>query len=124
MDRSSLVTFLSEILFIPSAALQDYVKWEAIDDLNAKAIISCYGLSASGVFTFNEDGEILSFVTDDRSAATTDGSSEKVKWSASCGDYIQVDGIKKPTVFKAIWHYKEGDLVYFDGKGTITEYYK
>jgi hypothetical protein len=122
MDQSSLVTFLSEILLIPSTALQDYIKWEAIDDLNTKATMSCYGISVSGIFTFNENGEMLSFETNDRSAATTDGSSETIKWSVLCNEYTDINGIKRPTVFQAVWHYDGGDLVYFDGKGTITAY--
>ena len=122
MDQSSLVTFLSEILLIPSTALQDYIKWEAIDDLHTKATMSCYGISVSGIFTFNENGEMLSFETNDRSAATTDGSSETIKWSVLCNEYTDINGIKRPTVFQAVWHYDSGDLVYFDGKGTITAY--
>jgi hypothetical protein len=121
MDKSSLVTFLSESLLIPSAALQDYIVWEAIDDSHAKATISYYGISAGGIFTFNEQGEMLSFTTDDREASSTDGTSEKVKWSVVCGDYKETNGIKKPTVFQAVWHYDDGDLVYFNGKGTITD---
>jgi hypothetical protein len=119
MDKSSLVTFLSENLFIPSAALQDYIVWEAIDGSHAKATISYYGISAGGVFTFNDQGEMLSFITGDREASSTDGTSEKVKWSVVCGDYEEINGIKKPTLFQAVWHYNDGDLVYFKGKGTI-----
>lgn len=122
MDKSSLVTILSESLLIPNAALQDYVVWEAIDDLHAKAMINYYGISTSGIFTFKEKGEMLSFTTDDREAASMDGTSEKVKWSVTCNEYKEMDGIKKPTVFRAIWHYDDGDLVYFNGKGTITGY--
>ncbi|MEL7567149.1 MAG: DUF6544 family protein [Dehalobacterium sp.] len=121
LDKSSLVTFLSESLLIPSAALQDYISWQAIDDYHAKATISYYGISASGIFTFNEKGEMLSFTTDDREAVSTDGTSEKVKWSVVCGDYKEINGIKKPTAFQAVWHYDDGDLVYFKGKGTISE---
>jgi len=122
MDKSSLVTFLSEILLVPNAALQDYIKWDEIDDLQAKATIFCCDISASGIFSFNEDGEMLSFVTDDRGAVATDGSSEMIKWSVVCDEYTEVNGIRRPTVFQAIWHYDDGDLVYFDGKGTITDY--
>lgn len=122
MDQASLVTYLSESLLIPSTALQEYIVWEAIDDLHAKATISCYGMSVNGVFTFNEKGEMLSFLTDDRSAVATDGSSEKVKWSVVYDEYEETDGIRRPTVFRAIWHYEDGDLVYFDGEGTVTAY--
>ncbi len=120
LDKSSLVTFLSESLLIPDAAIQDYIVWEAIDDLHAKATITYYGISASGIFTFDEKGEMLSFTTDDREAASMDGISEKVKWSIVCNDYKEINGIKKPTVFQAIWNYDDGDLVYFNGKGNIT----
>jgi hypothetical protein len=74
------------------------------------------------MFTFNEKGEMLSFATDDREAAAMDGTSEKVKWSIVCSEYKEINGIRKPTVFQAIWNYNDGDLVYFDGIGTITEY--
>lgn len=122
MDKSSLVTFLSESLIVPNAVLQDYIDWEAIDDLHAKAVISYYGISTCGIFTFNEKGEMQSFSTEDREATSTDGKSEKVKWSVVYGDYKEINGIKKPTVFQAIWNYDDGDLIYFDGKGTATDY--
>lgn len=124
MDKSSLVTFLSESLFVPYAALQNYIVWETIDDLHAKATISFYNISARGIFTFSESGEMLSFTTEDREATSTNGTSEKVKWSVVCKEYKEINGINKPTVFQAIWNYDDGDLVYFDGKGTITEYIK
>lgn len=122
MDRASLVTFLSECLIIPNAALQDYIDWEEIDALHAKATINYYGKKAEGIFTFNEKGEMISFTTFDREATSTDGTSEKVKWSVVFGEYEETEGIKKPTKFQAIWHYDDGDLLYFDGQGVLLEY--
>lgn len=122
MDKASLVTFLSECLIIPNAALQNYITWEEIDALHAKATISYYGINASGIFAFNENGEMLSFTTNDREATTTDGTSEKVKWSVVLSEYKEIKGIKKPTVFQAIWHYNDGDLLYFDGKDVVIEF--
>lgn len=122
MDQSGRATFLSEILLFPNAALQEYVTWEAIDNLHAKAVMSYCGISVSGIFAFNEAGEMLSFETGDRSVVASDGSSKQVKWSVVYEEYAEVDSVKRPTVFQAIWHYDAGDLVYFDGKGTITEY--
>lgn len=122
MDKASLVTFLSECLLIPNAALQDYITWEEIDALHAKATISYYGRTASGIFAFHENGEMLSFTTNDREATATDGTSEKVKWSVVFSEYEETKGIKKPTGFQAIWHYDDGDLLYFDGKDVVLEY--
>lgn len=122
MDKASLVTFLSECLIIPNAAIQEYITWEEIDALDAKATISYYGRTASGIFTFNEKGEMCSFTTNDRDATSTDGKSENVKWSVGFGGYAETNGIKKPTEFQAIWHYDDGDLLYFDGKDVAIEY--
>jgi hypothetical protein len=51
-----------------------------------------------------------------------DGTSEKIKWSAVCSEYTETNGIKRPTVLKAVWHYDDGDLVYFDGKDVVIEF--
>jgi hypothetical protein len=45
-----------------------------------------------------------------------------VKWSAVCGEYVETNGIRRPTVLQAIWHYDAGDLVYFDGKDVTIEF--
>ena len=120
MDKASLVTYLSECLIVPSVALQDFITWETIDDTHASATISYYGISTSGIFTFNEKGEMVEFTTNDREATQTDGTSQQVPWSAILQDYKEIGGIKQPTVFKAIWHYDDGDIVYFESyKGQI-----
>lgn len=121
LNQSSLVTFLSECLIIPSVALQDYIAWEEIDALHAKAAISCYGISASGIFTFNEIGEMVSFDTYDREAAAINGT-KKVRWSAVFGEYRMENGVNKPGRFQAVWHYGDGDLLYFDGKNVSIEF--
>lgn len=122
MNKASLVTYLAECFIVPNVVLQDYITWESIDETHAKATISYYGTSASGIFTFNDNGEMASFTTDDRVATETDGTTKKVKWTAICSGYKESDGIKKPTVLKAIWHYNEGDQVYFNGDQIRIEY--
>ncbi|MEA4889953.1 MAG: DUF6544 family protein [Clostridiaceae bacterium] len=122
MDQASLATFLSECLIMPSAALQDYITWEELDDLQAKAVISYCGITAGGIFRFNENGAALSFTTDDRAIIAADGTIKKAKWSAVFNDYQEKQGIKKPTTLQAIWHDDDGDLLYFDGKDVAIEY--
>ena len=120
MDKACLATFLAESMFAPSILLQDYITFEEINDHQARASINYKGQTAGGIFTFNEQYEMISFTTNDRAAAGADGSMEYVPWSALCGDYrLSPDGIKRPTTFKAVWNYTDGDLVYFDG--TISE---
>lgn len=122
LNKAGLTTYLSECLIIPNAALQNYITWEDIDALHAKATISYYGESASGIFSFHGNGEMLSFETNDREAIATDGTSQPVKWSAVFGQYRVTDSIKKPTRLQAIWHYDDGDLLYFDSEDVLIEF--
>lgn len=124
MDKACLVTVLSECLIVPNIALQDYIKWEEIDNTHAKATISYYGITASGIFSFAENGEMRSFTTNDRMAVDFNGNSAQAPWSAVCDNYKEVNGLRVPTSLKAIWHYSEGEQVYFDGNSVDIKYIK
>jgi len=114
MDKSSLVTVLAECLLNPNIALQSYIQWEAVDDTHAKATITWKGISASGVFTFDEDGKLLSVRTSDRTATDVNGNSRQADWSAICSGYENTNGLLQPTILQSVWHYPEGDSVYFN----------
>lgn len=116
MDKACLATFLAESLFAPTILLQDYITFEEVSDFEVRATITYGGQRASGIFTFNERYEMISFTTNDRAVTETDGSMEYVPWSAICSDY-QISGncIKFPTKLQAVWNYPDGDFVYFDG---------
>ncbi|MGB8454639.1 MAG: DUF6544 family protein [Anaerocolumna sp.] len=122
MDKASLVTFLSESLIVPNAALQDYITWDAIDETHAKAAITYYGISASGIFTFDKNGAMISFRTKDRTSTDMDGTTREAEWSAICSDYQLLNGLRQPMILQAVWHYPEGDFLYFDGKNVEIEF--
>ena len=123
MDKGELVTYLGECLVMPSSLLQDFITLDEIDALRVKATITYYGISVSGIFTFNESGEAISFYSEDRPCVTTDGSVESVGWSELYEDYqLAENGIRYPTHLKAIWNYEDGDFVYFDGKISSISY--
>jgi hypothetical protein len=114
MDQSALVTVLAEVFLATSYALQPYIKWESIDIYNAKATIEYNNVKASGVFRFNESGEFVEFVTNDRWQNETD--SATVKWSVTASKYIEKNGIRFPTDLRAMWHEKDGIFAYFKGE--------
>ena len=123
MDKACLATYLAESLFAPSIILQNCISFEEISDYEAKATISYKGQFASGIFTFNEQYEYVSFTTNDRGVTNPDGTMEYIPWSAVCGEYcVSESGIKYPTKFKAIWNYEDGDFVYFDGVISTVSY--
>jgi hypothetical protein len=99
---------------VPGLALQDFISWEEIDNHHAKAELEYEDIEVSGIFTFNDNAEMVQFTTDDRIMVDPDGQAKKMSWSVRCGDYINKDGIRQPSHFQAIWHYPEGDYIYFD----------
>lgn len=121
MNQACLVTFLSEALIIPSAALQEYISWTEIDDFHVRATISFYDTSASGIFTFDDKGLVLSFETNDRYFTNPDGTMSRLKWTATFDHYVSNNGILQPTSFKAIWNYPDKDFIYFDANNITLQ---
>ncbi|MEG2686686.1 MAG: hypothetical protein RR954_06170 [Christensenellaceae bacterium] len=116
MDKACLATFLAESLFAPTILLQDYITFEQISDFEVSTVITYGGQTASGIFTFNENYEMISFTTNDRAVAGADGMMTYMPWSALCNDYqLAENGIKYPTKFQAVWNYLDGNFTYFDG---------
>jgi hypothetical protein len=118
MDQSALVTFLAETLIVPNVALQDYIKWEEIDNYKAKVFMNYGGIEVEGIFTFNDKGEFVRFETNDRYMDKGNGVIEKEKWTAEVENYIERDGIRIPGRMRGIWNLSDGDLEYFDGNIT------
>lgn len=116
MDESSLVTILSETLFVPGYALQHYVKWEQVDSLSARATITYNGISVSGTFYFNPKGEMTHFTSFDRNYIDNQGNEQKIEWVAKVEYYTQRDGLTIPGYVSATWKKPESDYTYFKGK--------
>jgi hypothetical protein len=119
MDQGTLVRYLSEIIWFPSAALCDYIKWEPIDINSAKATIDYQGVYGSAVFHFNEKGEITNVVAD--RYMDDDGEYVLRKWSTPILEYMEVDGVRVPSKGGAIWHLSSGDFQYIDLEVTHLE---
>ncbi|WP_169744604.1 DUF6544 family protein [Paenibacillus stellifer] len=60
LDYSTMVRYLAEMPWFPAAAISPYIRWEPINDRSALAAISYKGISASGVFAFNDQGDLIS----------------------------------------------------------------
>ena len=117
MDKACLVTYLAEIIFLPQALLQDFMSFNQLDEYTVEARIEYKGVSASGKFHFNDACEMICFSTEERGQTASDGTVENIPWEAHCDEYkLYSDGIKRPTIFRAVWKYPNEDFTYFDGK--------
>lgn len=98
LNQTSLQRWLLESPMYPAALLPGGpVRWEAIDDTHARAVVTADGLEASLVATFRPDGSIESFAAEEDGDLTTPyhGSGEHVVR----GDDRLVDGMMIPHSF-------------------------
>lgn len=107
------VTVLNDLcLFAPAALIDRRISWEANGPLSSKVFFKNGKYRVSAVLIFNEIGELVEFISDDRSALLDDGSLRKARWSTPIKDYKELNGVKVPTYGEAIWKYPEGDFTY------------
>ncbi|MDR2889461.1 MAG: hypothetical protein LBV33_06435 [Lachnospiraceae bacterium] len=122
MSQSQLVSTLPDAVLMPSLFLQDYVEWTAIDDTHAESTITWNDIRCSGIFTFNNEGEIIRFDTNDR-YQDNNGVSVNLPWTVEYGDYYEVDGLRRPGTVKISWHMPDGsDYTYFESSDYTVSY--
>jgi hypothetical protein len=101
-DQASLLRFLGEMVWYPSAALQPYLQWQPLDEWSARATMNYGGISASGVFRFDANGKVVRF----EASRYRDG--ELKDWVIKAGgDCQEIDGICLPLRWKVSW--REGE---------------
>ena len=110
-NQSELIRYLSEIIWFPSAMLQDNISWAALDDTTARATLSDDGLSVTGDFHIDPDGRFTAF-TAQRYADMGGGEYRLADWYAPIYTYAEFNGWYLPSEGSAIWQYPEGDYEY------------
>ncbi|SCZ79295.1 DUF6544 family protein [Acidaminobacter hydrogenoformans] len=113
--KSGVVTVLAEAFLIPGILMLPGMTLESRDSLSIKARLTDQGLTAEGVFSFNAQGEVTSFVSEDRYYANPKGGNERRRWTAYSENYIEKDGVRFPSTVRAVWNLPEGDFEYWSG---------
>src|SRR5690606_19933923 len=103
-----------------SAAVNDFISWESLDELRAKATLTWNNQSVSGVFRFTEQGEISSFEADRYYGGTKDA--QIYPWKIEVKSYKTFEGIKVPAVCHVIWQFPESDFEWLQLEITNLEY--
>ncbi len=119
MDHASLLRFLSELPWLPTAFLSENITWKEIDDRAAEATITDGGVAATGTFHFNGTDEITEFTSPGRFRNET-GKIEP--WSGTWSNYCEFGGFRIPTEGNAVWNAPEGDFEYVRLKVETAEF--
>lgn len=113
LTKAETVTLLNDLyLFAPGNLIDKRLTWKEMDSLTARVTLTNGKFVVSAILFFNEQGELINFMSDDRSALQDDGTMKPVRWTTPVSDYKEFDGRKIPTYGKTIWHYPEGEFTY------------
>lgn len=108
VNSATMIRYLSETSWFPAAALSDYIKWETVDSLSAKAVMNYNGMVVSGIFRFTENGDMVGFTADRYYG--TDANARLEKWVVETEDWKDFNDIRIPYKSKVTWKLKEGDF--------------
>lgn len=108
--RAETVTLFNDMcLFAPAALIDEQISWETIDSSSVKAIFTANDISISAVLHFNDKGELVNFVSDDRYSVDD---MQQYRFSTPAGNYQMINGHYLPTYGEAVWHYPDGMFTY------------
>jgi hypothetical protein len=119
VNQATLQRYLAEIVWFPSAALSEYIEWEALDEFAARATMIYKGTKGSGEFYFQKDGTFKKFV-----AMRYQGSdaANPTKWTVTATKTEERHGITIPTVCEASWALEQGEWTWLKLKITDFQY--
>lgn len=113
MNQGQLITALADAVYMPSLFLQKYVSWTVVDDYTVEGQISWKGVTAKGNFTFDNNGNIIRFYTNDRYMDENGKGSSLVPWYVTYSDYKEQNGYFQPGSVSVNWILPDGDCTYF-----------
>jgi hypothetical protein len=112
MDQGSMMRYLNEMMWFPTAFLAANVSFEPVDQTSAKVTLTDVGKHVTATMYFDEEGRVTNFVAPRYREVS--GKNELATWSTPITAYGEFGGLKLPVEAKAVWKLKEGDLEYFD----------
>jgi hypothetical protein len=111
---------MGEMAWFPSAALKPYITWQVVDSTHAMATMSYKGVSASGLFTFNNRGDMVQFDAKryyDRKEGTA-----LEDWRVTTTGYRSFNGVRIPAQCQITRRLKEGDFTWYKVRLTDIRY--
>ena len=120
IDQGTLLRFLNEIMWFPTAYLNDYIEWESIDSTSAKVTITYGGVTASAILYFDEEGKLTNFEA--RRYYTEGDRSSLEIWTTPIKEYRDINGMRLPVKGEGVWKLEPGDFPYIKVEITDIEY--
>ena len=112
LTRAETVTLMNDIVVMAPAAVLDLpFTWKTVGERSLLATFTNAGNTVSATLTFDTAGDLVGFLSNDRTQEDTKGS-RNVPWSTPISGYRVVDGIRIGAVGDANWVETSGEWTY------------
>ncbi|AVR46348.1 hypothetical protein C7S20_14335 [Christiangramia fulva] len=120
INSGTMIRFLGEICWFPTAAFSNSISWQEIDKNSAKAIFRQDGKEVSGIFHFSSEGELLTFEAECYYSSGPEAKKEKWLVETIQSDYF--GEFRIPSRSKVSWILPNGDFHWLSLNITGIEY--
>jgi hypothetical protein len=120
IDQGTMLRYLAEMIWFPSAALYDYVTCESVGEMSARATMHDRDVTVSGIFTFNTEGDIIGFEA--RRYGDFNGKYSLETWSIRITGYKKFNEIRIPNKSEVTWKLNTGDFTWLEVEVTDIDY--
>jgi hypothetical protein len=118
--QGTMVRYLQEMIFFPTAYLEPYIQWNAVDDTCAEVKFTDHGRSVSGKMYFDPQGRLIDFRAQRYREINGDFSLDT--WTAPISSYGTMAGLNLPKSGLAVWKLDSGDLPYAEVEVEDVQY--
>ena len=120
MDLSETVTFFNDMCCMaPPTLIDKRIQWLEVVRNKVKASFTNNNITVSAWLYFNDKGELVNFISNDRYAGNT---GKQFPWATPLKDYQEINGYKLAGNAEVIYSYPDKDLVYGTFKLIGREY--
>ncbi|HEX8926903.1 MAG TPA: DUF6544 family protein [Terriglobales bacterium] len=120
VDAGELMRWLASTVWCPTVWTADFLLWDPIDERSARVTMNYAGQSVSLEFRTGDDG-LVRDIKGRRYKAEGRGFVEH-DWAGHALNYIEIDGLRVPTVIEAAWVESGEEFVYYRGEVTSLHF--
>ena len=109
MNLSETVTFFNDMCVVaPPTLIDKRIKWLEVEENKVKASFTNNSITVSAWLYFNNKGELINFISDDRYASA----GKQFPWATPLKYYHEINGYRLMGSAETIYSYPDRDLVY------------
>ena len=120
IDQGTLLRYLAEIVWFPSAALSLYIQWRAVDALTAEATLTYRRTVVTARFSFDAEGRFASLRARRYLGEGRDMRLET--WVVRAKQWERWDGVEVPSEGVVSWKLAHGTFDYYRWEVTELEH--